>query len=319
MLRYIAKRLLWMIPVLLGVTLIVFVLLKLTPGDPSAVALSFNATEEEREAWREARNLNDPLIVQYGKYVYDVFFNLDFGTSYVTNRPISEEIAARLPKTMLLAALALVLGQGLGIPVGVISAVKQYSWQDNVTMILSLLLISMPPFWSGLMLSMLFALKLKLLPATGFYGPIYWILPSVTLALVGIAQAARMTRSCMLDVIRQDYITTARAKGLSERKVINKHALKNAMIPILTQTGIAACTLLGGAIVIEMVFSVPGIGTYMVNSIKSMDYPSILGCVLVVAFCASVILLLVDLCYAFVDPRIFSQYSAKKASKGVEA
>ena len=318
MLRYIAMRLLWMIPVLVGVTLIVFILLKVTPGDPSTIALDFNATEEERVEWRDARGLNDTIIVQFGTYCYNVFFEFDFGTSYTTNREISEEIKARLPKTILLAGLALLIGQAVGIPIGIMSAVKQYSLQDNVVMILALLGISMPSFWSGLMLSMLFSLKLKLLPATGFYGPIYWILPAVTLSLVGIANAARMTRSSMLDVIRQDYITTARAKGLSEKMVINKHALKNAMVPILTQTGIGACTLLGGAMVIEMVFSVPGIGIYMVNSIKSMDYPAVLGSVLVVAFAASIILLVIDLCYAFVDPRILAHYrSRKSSSKGV--
>lgn len=320
MILYILKRILWMIPVLLGVTLIVFLLMRMNPVDPSTLALSINATETEREAWRDERGLNDPLPMQFAKYCYDVFIKFDFGKSYSTGRSISQEILTRLPRTLMLTLFALIIGQGIGVPIGIVSAVKQYSLTDNVVMIVALLGISMPAFWSGLMLSLLFSLKLGWLPASGFYGPIYWVLPSVTLALFGIGTAARMTRSCMLDVIRQDYITTARAKGLSEGSIIGKHALKNALVPILTQTGIGACTMLGGAMVVEMVFSVPGIGIYMVNSIKTMDYPAVLGCVLVVAFAASVVLLVIDLCYAFADPRIRAQYRSKKIrTKGAKA
>ncbi len=313
MLRYICKRILWMIPVLLGVTLLVFVLVSLTTIDPADLALGVSATEEQRDDWREERGLNDPFIVRYAKYCYDTFLRFDFGRSFYTGRSIGAELASRLPKTILLAALALVIGQAVGVPIGIYSAVKQYSFKDNVIMVVALIGISMPAFWSGIMLSLLFSLKLNLLPASGFYGPKYWILPAITLSLAGIANAARMTRSCMLDVIRQDYITTARAKGVSEKKVIWKHALKNSMVSILTQTGIGACAMIGGAVIVESVFSVPGIGTYIIASIKNMDYPAVLGGVLVIAISTSVILLLVDIAYAMVDPRIRAQYKSNKA------
>lgn len=315
MLQFILKRILMMIPVLLGVTLIVFSLLHFAPGDPATLALSLNATEDDKEEWREENGLNDSFLVQFGRYCYNVFFKLDFGKSYATNRSISAEIIARLPKTLTIAFLAVFLGQFVGIPIGILSAVKQYSWQDNLVMVLALVGVSMPPFWSGLMLSIIFSLKLGWLPATGLYSPIYYILPTVTIALSGMATTARMTRSCMLDVIRQDYITTARAKGVSERTIITRHALKNAMVPIITQMGMGVCMLLGGAMVTEIVFAIPGIGTYMVNSIKSLDYPAVLGSVLMVAFTASVVLLLVDLCYAFVDPRIRGQYKTSRLRK----
>lgn len=312
MIRYVIKRLLWMIPVLLGVTLLVFILVSLAPTDPAALALGVSATDEQREEWREARGLNEPFLVQFGKYCYNVFLRFDFGKSYYTNRSIGEELMQRLPKTVLLAMLALVIGQCIGVPIGIYSAVKQYTWQDNFVMVLAMIGISMPAFWSGIMFSLLFALKLNWLPPSGFYGPKYWILPALTLSLAGIANAARMTRSCMLDVIRQDYIVTARAKGVSEGKVIWKHAFKNSLVSILTQTGIGACVMIGGAMVVESVFSVPGVGTYMINGIKNMDYPAVLGSVLVVAIAVSIILLIVDLAYALVDPRIRAQYSIKK-------
>jgi len=316
MLRYILKRLLWTIPVILGVTFIVYALLDMAPGDPATLVLSVDATEEQRDAWREENGLNDPFLVQFGRYCYRVVTEFDFGNSYTTKRSVGDEIAARLPKTMLVALLGVALGQLIGIPVGILSAVKQYSWQDNLFMVLALLGVSVPAFWSGLMLSILFALKLRWLPASGLYGPEYYILPTITLSLAGMGSTARMTRSCMLDVIRQDYITTARAKGVSERTVIFRHALKNALVPIITQTGMGVCALMGGAMITEIVFSIPGIGTYMVNSIKGMDYPCILGSVITVSICTSIILLIVDLAYAFVDPRIKAQYqSGRKAKK----
>jgi peptide/nickel transport system permease protein len=313
MLSYVFKRLLWMIPVLLGVTLIVFTLLHFAPGDPATLALGIESTPAERDAWRAQEGLDKPFFVQYAKYCYNAFVKLDFGKSYASRRPIISEIQQRLPKTLLVVLFSIILMQLVGVPIGIISAVRQYSFTDNLVMILALLGVSMPSFWVGLMLSIVFALNLRWLPASGLYGPKYFILPSVALALAGIAMSARLTRSCMLDVIRQDYITTARAKGVSERMVINKHALRNALIPIITQTGMGASILIGGAMVTEVVFAIPGMGTYMVNSIRAMDYPAVLGAVVVIAVCASLILLLMDLGYALVDPRIRSQFKSKKA------
>lgn len=316
--RYILKRLLWMIPVILGVILIVFSLLQLTPGDPARIALGTEASEERMEAWRESRGLNKPFIVQYANYVVNVVTRFDFGTSYLNNRPIINEIASRLPKSLTITFLAILVMTLLGIPVGVVSALHPYTWKDNVFMTGALVLVSMPGFWLGLMLSILFALKLGWLPASGLYGPKYYILPVMSLALQQMASVARLTRSCMLDVIGQDYIVTARAKGVANRTITYKHALKNALIPIITSLGGASCMLLGGSMITETVFSVPGMGTLIVAAIKGRDYPSVLGAVLALSICASIILLLSDLAYAFVDPRIKAQYSnsAKRLRKG---
>ncbi len=312
MLRYILKRLLWMIPVLLGVSFIVFTLMHFAPGDPAESALGYEATDEQKDKWRIEQGLDKPFLVQYGTYMYKVITKLDFGTSYNTGRPIITEIKDRFPTTVSVALVAVALTQLVGIPIGIISAVKQYSVADNVLMILALIGVSMPSFWVGLMFSIIFALNLRWLPASGLYGPKYYILPCTALALCSIAMSARMTRSSMLDVIRQDYITTARAKGVSENKVITKHALRNAMIPIITQIGMSTSMLIGGAMVTEIVFAIPGMGTYLVNSIRALDYPAILSTAIVIAFFTSIIMLIIDLAYAFVDPRIRSQFKGKK-------
>lgn len=315
MARYFIKRILLLIPVLLGVMLIVFFLLTLAPTDPAALALGVGATDADRHSWREEKGLNDSFIIQYLRYCKGIF-TFDFGRSYFTNRSIGDELASRLPNTALLSLFALCVGEAVGIPIGVYSAVRQYSLADNLFMVIAMIGISMPGFWSGIILSYVFALKLGILPPSGFYGAQYFILPTVTLALGGIANAARMTRSSMLDIIRQDFITTLRAKGVSERTVIWKHAFKNSLITILTQAGIGACTMIGGAIIVETVFSVPGIGTYMINSIKLSDYPAVLGCVAVVALLVSLILIIVDLLYAVADPRIRAKYASRRIKGG---
>lgn len=312
MIVYVLKRLLWMTPVVLGVTFIVFTLLHFAPGDPASLVLGVEATDAQKAEWKAEQGLDKPFFVQFAAYVYDVVVDLDFGKSYNTNRPIITEIQQRLPKTLAVVLLSIALMQIVGIPIGIMSAVKQYSFGDNLAMILALIGVSMPTFWVGLMFSIFFSLNLRWLPASGLYGPEYFILPCVTLALAGIAMTARMTRSCMLDEIRKDYITTARAKGVSEQMVINRHALKNALIPVITQVGMAICILIGGAMVTEIVFSIPGMGTYMVNSIRGLDYPAVLGSVVVVAVFSSLVLLIVDLAYAFVDPRIRSQFASRK-------
>ena len=301
-----------MIPVVLGVIFILSGLVNMAPGDPTATALSPNATQEERDQWREEQGLNDPFVVQYVRYVFKLFFQGDFGQSYATKISVADEIWARLPKTLSIALLSVVVAQVVGIPIGILSAVKQYSVADNIVMILALIGVSLPSFWTGLMLAIIFALNLGWLPATGLYGPSYYVLPVITLSLCGMAVAARMTRSSMLDVIHQDYITTARAKGVSNRNVIFRHALRNAWIPILTQIGVGVCTLLGGAVATEIVFAIPGLGTYMVKAISSYDYPCLMGCVVVISITASIILLLLDLSYAMVDPRIRAQYANSK-------
>lgn len=308
MLRYIGKRLLQMIPVLLGVTFIIFSLMEITPGDPARQILGQEATDEAVQALREELGLNEPFLMRYKNYIFGVLQG-DFGTSYTTKEPVFNELMARYPTTVLFAVLTVLIASLIGIPLGIISATRQYSWVDNFATGFAMLGVSIPTFWLGLMLMLLFSVKLNWLPATGFYGPIYWILPAITVGLPASAGIIRMTRSSMLEVIRQDYIRTARAKGQTEHKIIYGHALENAMIPVITVVGITFGQSLGGQIVTEQVFAVPGLGKLMVEAINARNYPVVEGGVLLIAFAYCVINLLVDIIYAYLDPRIKSQYS----------
>lgn len=319
MLRYVVKRVLMFIPIILGVTIFVFSLLYFTPGDPAQTILGADATEEELDACRESLGLNGSYLERFGSYCSDVFLHGDLGKSYVNGRSISDEVTSRMPKTFTVAIISVFLAVCIGMPLGIISATNQYTWKDNAAIVLALLGVSMPGFWVGLMLSLLFALKLGWLPPSGWGGIQYLILPCFSIAMSGAGSIARQTRSSMLEVIRQDYITTARAKGQTEGKVIYVHALRNALIPIVTQVGTMLGIQLSGAIVAESIFSIPGIGTYMVSGIKNRDYPTVQGSVLVVAVIFSIVMLLVDIAYAFVDPRIKAQYATKKKKKAKEA
>lgn len=308
--RYVLKRLLMLIPVLLGVILIIFVLNEITPGDPARAIAGEFATEEDVAKLREEMGLNDPFIVRFGDYIINLVTKGDFGISYQTKQPVINEIRDRFPTTLLLAVLSTLFMLCVGIPLGIVSATRQYSVLDNVCTVVGLIGVSMPTFWQGLMSILLFSIYLGWLPASGFYGPSYWILPVFTIGTANAAKIMRMTRSSMLDVIHQDYIRSARAKGLSERKIIQKHALKNALIPILTVIGINFGTLLGGAVVTEAVFAIPGLGKYMVDAIKSRNYPVISGGVICLAVLFSLVTILVDVLYAFVDPQVKAMYKA---------
>lgn len=322
MLRYVLKRLLMMIPVFFGVILLIFLILQASPGDPARMVLGEMATEEQVQELRDDLGLNDPLIVQLGRYLGDLLHG-DFGNSYMSKAPVLDEILARFPTTLLLASLSVLIMVCLGIPVGIISAVKQYSWLDNVFMALALVGVSMPTFWIGMQMVKVFSLDLGWLPSSGFYGPKYWIMPALSIGIANAGIIARMTRSNMLEVIRADYITTARAKGQTERKIILHHALRNSLLPIVTMVGIQLGLALGGAMVTETVFSIPGIGTYMLSAIKTRDYPVVQGGVIIIAMAFSLINLFVDILYAFIDPRIKAQYrsgkSRKKIAKGENA
>ncbi|MCI8516062.1 MAG: ABC transporter permease [Hungatella sp.] len=311
MLRYAVKRILFTVPVLIGVTFIIFTMMYFTPGDPARMILGDTATEAEVEELREEMGLNDPFLVRYGNYMWDLCHG-DMGSSYVTGLPVTEEILARLPITARLAVLSCIFSVLIGVPVGVISAVKQYSALDNITMVMALLGITIPSFWLAMMLVMVFSVNLGWLPASGLYGWKYYILPVVSISAVSIATFTRMTRSSMLEVIRQDYIRTARAKGQTEQKIITKHALKNALIPIITVIGIQFASGLSGAVVNEQIFAIPGLGKMMVDAIKARNYPVVQGGVLLIAVMFSILNLVIDLMYAFVDPRIKSQYARKK-------
>ena len=313
MYKYILKRILMMLPVLIGVLLIVFTMNQLTPGDPARMlAGGEQATEIEVERVRHELGLDQPAPVQFVNYVKDLVLHGDLGTSYATGRPVFTEVVERLPTTLLLAIVSILMAVALGIPTGILSAIRQYSWIDNLSMGIALLGVSMPNFWQGLMNILIFAIYLNWLPASGFYGWQYWILPAFTIGTSTAAIITRMTRSSMLEVIRQDYIRTARAKGLSERVVITKHALKNALIPIITVVGIQFGNLLGGAVMTETVFAIPGLGKFMIDAIKARNYPVVQGGVLILAVIASMVNLIIDILYAFADPRIKSMYQGGK-------
>ena len=310
--KYILKRLLMLIPVILGVTFIVFFILNLSPGDPAAMILGEQATAEAIEMKREELGLNDPILVRYFNYMKDLLHG-DMGVSYRNSISVWEQVIDRFPNTVVLAIAGILVALLIGIPLGILSAKKQNTIIDNISMVLSLIGVSMPNFWFGLLVVMLFSLKLGWLPSQGMgegFVPLLLslILPALTLGTGSAGSIARMTRSSMLEVIRQDYISTARAKGVDERTVTFQHMLRNALIPIITAVGLQFGGLLGGAMLTETVFSWPGLGRLMVENIKSKDIPMVLGCVVFLATMFTIVNLLVDIVYAFVDPRIKSLY-----------
>ncbi len=309
MLKYILRRIVLLIPVMLGVSLIVFSLLYFTPGDPVRNKLGTNASPEEVKKLREKMGLNDPFIVQYGRYLGGIVLHGSLGESYITDQPVVAEIGSRVGATVKLALASTVVAILIGIPLGIVSAIKQYSVFDHVTMVFALIGLSMPVFWLGLLMILLFSVKLGWLPSSGFSSFKYMILPALALGSQSIAVLTRMTRSSMLETVRQDYIRTARAKGQREKKVIFKHALGNSLIPVITVVGIQFGQLMGGAVMTEIIFSIPGIGRYMIKSIQLRDAPSVLGCVLFVAVTFAIVNLIVDILYTYVDPRIKTQYT----------
>ena len=315
MLKYIFKRILMMIPVLLGVLFLVFTMNEISPGDPAAMIAGDAASVEVVEQIREDLGLNKPLPVRFFNYTKNLVLHGDLGTSYKTKRPVLDEVMDRLPTTILLSLTSAAFAVFLSIPIGIISAIKQNSWIDNLLMVLALIGVAMPAFWQGLMTIILFSVKLGWFPSYGFTTPAHWFMPVLTIGTGAMASLVRITRSSMLEVIRQDYIRTARAKGQTERKVIISHALRNSMIPIITAIAIQLGSMLGGAIVTETVFAIPGIGMLMIQSIKARDYPTIQGAVVVIAVMFSLLNLVVDIIYTFVDPRLKSIYQTKRKAK----
>jgi len=308
MYKYILRRLVMLIPVMIGVSFIVFTMMYFTPGDPARIMLGESAPEVEVQRLRDELGLNDNFFVQYGRYVKNAVVHQDLGRSYITNRPVFDEIAARFPNTLKLAALGVLVAVLIGVPVGIISATRQYSLFDNASMVFALVGVSMPNFWQGLLLILLFSIQWALLPSSGFDTWKHMILPALTLGTSSAAIITRMTRSSMLEVIRQDYIRTARAKGQKESVVINRHALKNALIPVITVIGLQFGYLLGGAVLTESIFGITGVGRLMVDAIKSRDMLLVQGGVLFIAVVFSIVNLGVDILYAYLDPRIKSQY-----------
>jgi len=305
--KFIAKRLVAMVPVLLGVTLVIYLILNMAPGDPAKVILGEQATPEQIAELREEMGLNDPVLVQYARYIFNLVQG-DMGESYNSGLKCNVEIFARFPNTLRLTICAISLAVILALPIGIIAAVKQNSIFDGVSMFIALIGLSMPVFWLGLLLILFFSLRLGWFPSSGADGWKSLVLPTVTLGFQQMASIARVTRSSMLEVIRADYIRTARAKGVAESKVITKHALKNALIPTVTVVGLQFGGMLGGSVMTESVYAWPGVGRLMVQSINKRDIPMVLGCVIMFSVTSSVVNLLVDVLYGFIDPRIKSQY-----------
>lgn len=297
------------IPILLGVALVIFFILQLTPGDPGTMILGAGGDQTAIDRLNEELGYNRPVLERFFSYLYNVVFKLDFGSSYRTRLPVIDNIRGRIPVSITLAFSTILFASVIGIPIGVLSAVKQYSLLDTVPTVISLFMAALPGFWLGMMMMYFFSLKLGWLPSNGVGSWQHFILPVVSLGLPYAAQELRFTRSSMLETIRQDYVRTARAKGANERLVIWKHALKNALLPVITVTGGNFGVLLGGAVVTESLFNIPGLGSLIITSIKIKDVPTVMGATLILAFIFSLILLGVDLLYAAVDPRIKTKYS----------
>lgn len=312
MYRYIVRRLLMLIPVLLGATFIVFFIMNLSPEDPALIILGSDATPEAVSQLHVQLGLDKPLLERYAIFITNLLKG-DLGKSYKNNLDVMSQILAKLPNTILLAFTGVIIAVLVGIPVGILSAKKQYSLFDNIAMVFTLILAASPAFWFGLMLVIIFSLNLRWFPSAGMGSGFFnsmksLVLPAITLCGSTAALIARTTRSSMLEVIHQDYIDTARAKGVNESKITLRHELKNALIPIVTVIGLQFGVLLGGSVMTESVFSWPGIGRFVVEAIKSKDIPNVLGSVVMLSILFTIINLMVDILYAFIDPRIKSQY-----------
>ncbi|MFP4201248.1 MAG: ABC transporter permease [Clostridia bacterium] len=310
MFQYTVRKVLNAIPILIGVSILVFLLVHLTPGDPARLLAGPEAYEEDIELIRERLGLNDPLHIQYYRFISSAV-RLDFGRSFRTNRAVMQDIGSRFPNTVQLAFVSVVWAVIFGVAIGVYAGVRPNSMGDSISMGGAIIGVSAPSFWRGLLAMLLFAYWLRWLPASGMNGPVYtveglrtMIMPALTLGTSTAAILARMTRSNMLEVLGEDYIRTARAKGLAERVVVYKHALRNALIPVVTLIGLSIGTLLGGAVITEQVFAWPGIGTLLINGINARDYPMVQACILLIATVFVIVNLVVDLTYSVIDPRI---------------
>jgi len=308
MIKYIIKRLLLMIPILLCVSLLIYGIVELSPADPTYLIANDNLTDEQIEQVRDSYGFNDPFFVRYGRYMAELLRG-DLGDSYLTKQTVWEEFSLRFPYTLKLSGISLLISILVAIPLGILAAKKQNTWLDSGTTAFALLGISMPSFWLGLLLILLFSLELGWLPSFGATEPTSIIMPAIVLSVQYVALMMRTTRSAMLDVLRQDYLSTSRAKGEHEKMITWKYALKNALIPMLTVIGSSFGQMLGGAIVTENVFSWPGIGVYIIDAAKRADPAPVVSSVIIITAMVILIQLLVDILYAFVDPRIRAKYA----------
>lgn len=312
--KFILKRLLYMIPVLLGVAFLVFAILSLTPGDPGTIILGITAKPEDIASLNEQFGYNKPFLIRFFSYIKDIVLHFNLGVSYQTREPVINDIMAKFPNTLKLTIFSMSLSAIIGISFGIISAVKQYSALDHICVVTALVFACIPGFWLGLMLMMLFSLKLGWLPSYGAESLKNFILPTLTVSMTSAAGLLRLTRLAMLETIRQEYIRTAKAKGASKKRIIIKHALRNALMPVVTTLGTSFGASLGGAIIAETVFAMPGMGTLITTAIRQKDIPMVMGSTLFLAVLFSLIILLVDILYAVIDPRIMDKY--KKGGKG---
>ncbi|MBR0136035.1 MAG: ABC transporter permease [Clostridia bacterium] len=310
MYKYVGKRILLTIPVLLGAILLVYAIMYLTPGDPGTLILGITAKPEDIAALNHKLGADQPFFQQFFNYLKNIFTRFDFGNSYRSGKPVFDSILARFPTTFKLALMSMVLSSILGIALGIVSAVKQYSWLDNLLTTLAMFFSAMPGFWLGLMLMVIFALKLGILPFGGVDSWKGYVLPVITLSIGAAASQMRLTRSTMLEAIRTDYVRTAKSKGAPPKTVIWKHALRNALLPVVTSMGMNFGASLGGAVIIETVFGVPGLGMLIVESIRQKDTPMVLAATLFLAVLFCLVMLVVDILYAYIDPRIKAKYKS---------
>ncbi|GHU74345.1 peptide ABC transporter permease [Clostridia bacterium] len=308
MTKYILKRLLYLIPSVIGVVFIVYTIMSLTPGDPGRLLLGINAEQSAVDMLNHQLGFDKPYLARFADYIIR-FAQGDLGISYRTQSQFAKELLARVPITLRLGVLAMAFSSVIGVTIGIVAAIRQYSLTDTLSTVIALLFASVPTFFVGLMLIYLFALRLHVLPTNGINQVSGYIMPVITLTVASVAVIIRFSRTAMLDAVRQDYIRTARAKGCPEKRVIVRHALKNALIPIITLLGVNFGTVLGGSVIIENVFNIPGIGTYILTAIRSKDMPIVMSSTIVLATYFCIIMIAVDILYAFIDPRIRARYS----------
>lgn len=317
MLKYIVRRILWMIPILLGVIIVVFTINYFTNGSPAIGILGAAATPENIASTEHEWGLDRPYFIQLGEYIWNVVTRFDFGVSYSYNRPVMEIIGERIGITILLGILSVVITVLIGIPLGILASTKQNTAFDYTATTVAVILAAFPSFWLALILILLFSVKLKILPISGLGTWKHWVLPVITTGLFPLANIFRMTRSSMLECIRQDYVRTARSKGLKERQVLFHHVLPNGMIPVATSVGIMAGFAMTGTIIIETIFNIPGMGMLLNGAIGKYDYNLMRGVVVVCALIICVCNLLTDLIYAFLDPRIRAVYANSAGQKSI--
>lgn len=312
MYRYILKRLLFLIPTILGVVFIIFLVMNITPGDPARALLGVSAPQADVDALNHELGYDLPFFQKYVNYIKNMVVNRDFGISYFTKQSVFDEIWPRYLVTIRLAFMGVMLSAIIGIPMGIYAAVKQYSLWDTIPSILAFLIAAIPSFVLGMLLLFIFSLKLNWLPSYGIDSYKHYIMPALAISIPPAAMNLRFTKSSMLESVRQDYVRTARAKGAPEKVVIWKHALKNALLPVITNIGLSLGTLIAGAVVAEKLFSIPGIGSLIVDRITYKDEPVIIAGTILIAVCFTIVMLIVDLIYAYIDPRIRAKYARTK-------